>query len=621
MLSPAESIVYEFDSFRIDAGKRLLWNGGGEPIPLTPKVFDTLFYLVENAGKVIEKDELMSAIWPDTIVEENNLNKNISALRQILGEKRGEHRFIATVPGRGYKFVADVRVTAGETVRQISDNNLPNDRQVHHQPRGRFIFAGVAVLIVAVVTGSFFFRRRNTPASADTPKSIAVLPFKPLVPEDRNEYLESGMADALITQLGRNREIVVRPLSSVIGYGKLEQDAVQAGRDLGVDLVLDGSVQRSNDQLRITVRLIQVAEGNTLWTEQITQKDTDVFEVQDSIASRVALALVTRLHNEDHTNQEAGYKTNADAWNYYNQAQYHALRIEPAEIRKALGFYQQAIDADPNYALAYAGMAEAYRTQGTASFAPRNVVYPKAMELAKRALELNESLAGAHATLSWVVLQYNDDRETAEKEIGRALELAPNNWEVRRSYSVLLGGTERRDEAAKQAKFARELAPLTLIAGSFEAAQLLNARHLDEAMMRLDKVLELDPNFWHAHLIKGRVLDSQGRYAEAIQEWEKTREIAPDASEPVPHLTCGFVKAGRRKEALATIAELKSMARTSYVPFYHFALAYNCIGDSGQALNYLEKAHKEREMMWLKTDVGLDNLRNEPRFIALMNQK
>ena len=621
MLFPTESMVYEFDSFRIDAGKRLLWNGGNGPIPLTPKVFDTLFYLVKNSGKVIEKDELMSAIWPDTIVEENNLNKNISALRQILGEKPGEHRFIATVPGKGYKFVADVRTTTVEKIPETPADPLAKGRQPEKQTGFRFVFAGTAILIVAVVTGSFFLSRRNTPAPDGGSKTIAILPFKPLVAGDRDEGLEFGMADALIMRLGNNREIVVRPLSSVIGYGKLEQDAVQAGRDLGADLVLDGSVQRSGDKLHVNVRLVRVTDGTVQWTEPFNEKYTDVFDVQDSIASRVALALVARLHNEGHTNQETGYTSNPDAWNYYSQAQYHALRIEPAEIRKALGLYQQAIDVDPNYALAYAGMAEAYRTQGTASFAPRNVVFPKAMALARRALEINESLAGAHATLGWVVFSYDDDRETAEKEIGRALDLAPNNWEAHRSYAALLTGTGRQEEAIKEAKLARELAPLTLIAGSYEAATLLNGRRADESLMRLDKVLELDPNFWHAHLIKGRVLNSVGRKDEAIQEWKKTREMAPEASEPIPYLTCGFAKSGRRKEALTTLVELKSMAGTTYVPFYHFAVAYNCVGESGQALNYLEKALKDREMMWLGTDDRWDNLRNDPRFIALMNQK
>src|SRR5258706_9661040 len=415
MLSPAESIVYEFDSFRIDAGKRLLWNGGGEPIPLTPKVFDTLFYLVENGGKVIEKDELMSAIWPDTVVEENNLNKNISALRQILGEKRSEHRFIATVPGRGYKFVADVRVIAGETVREISDNDLPNDGQVHNQPRGRFIFAGVAVLIV-VVTGSFFLSRRNTPVSLGIPKTIAILPFKPLVAEGRDEVLEFGMADALIMQLGNNREIIVRPLSSVRGFGKLDQDAVQAGRDLGADLVLDGSIQRSGDKLHVNVRLVRVTDGTVLWTEPFDEKYTDILDVQ-TVAKKVGTALATHLGGDDKSDHEKRYTNNPEAYENYARARYHVLKVTPQDLRSAIRSFQQAIDADPNYALAYAGLAEAYRLQAMADIAPPNDVCRKAKAMATRALELDESLADAHSVLGWVAFLYERDWENAEKEI------------------------------------------------------------------------------------------------------------------------------------------------------------------------------------------------------------
>jgi DNA-binding winged helix-turn-helix (wHTH) protein/TolB-like protein/tetratricopeptide (TPR) repeat protein len=620
MLLPTESMVYEFDSFRIDAGKRLLWNGGGEPIPLTPKVFDTLFYLVENAGKLIEKDELMSAIWPDTVVEENNLNKNISALRQILGEKRGEHRFIATVPGTGYKFVADVRVIAGKTVRQISDNDLPNDMQVHNQPRGRFIFAGVAVLIVAVMTGSFFLSRRNTPVSPGIPKTIAILPFKPLVAEDPDEGLEFGMADALIMRLGNNREIVVRPLSSVIGYGKLEQDAVQAGRDLGADLVLDGSVQRSGDKLRVNVRLVRVTDGTVVWAEPFNEKFTDIPDVQDAIAKKVGTALAIHLGGDDKSDHEKRYTNNPEAYENYARARYHLLRVTPQHLRSAIGSFQQAIDADPNYALAYAGLAEAYRIQAMAAVAPPNDVFPKAKALATRALELDESIADAHTVLGFVAFLYERDWENGEKEIKRAIELEPNSPDARRAYALLLSAIGRKEDAVREARLSRELAPQTQTYGSVEASILFSAGHLDEAMFRIDKVLELDDNFLHGHFIKGRILAYQGRYEEAIREWERAREIAPDAVFPMSSIGYAFARSGRRDEALAILEKLRSISVSRYVASEDFALVYSGLGDNKTALSYLEKALDERGtlMPFVRNESGFDNFRSEPRFAALV---
>jgi serine/threonine-protein kinase len=614
MLSPAESIIYEFDSFRIDAGKRLLWNGGGEPIPLTPKVFDTLFYLVENAGKVIEKDELMSAIWPDTVVEENNLNKNISALRQILGEKRSEHRFIATVPGTGYKFVADVRTIAAEKTPGSPADHPAKDRQPDEQRGFRFVLAGAAILIVAVITGSFFVNWRPLP------RTIAILPFKPIVAENRDESLELGMTDALIMRLGRDHEIVVRPLSSVLGYGKLEQDAVQAGRDLDADLVLDGNIQRSGDTLRVNVRLVKVADGTVLWTDPIDEKYTDIIGVQDAIAKKVGTALATRLGSATQADVEKRYTNNPEAYENYARARYHVQKVTPQDLRSAIGSFQQAIDEDPNYALAYAGLAEAYRIQAIAAFAPSNDVCPKAKAMATRALELDESLADAHVVLGWVALLYERDWGNGEKEIKRAIELAPNNPDAHRAYAVFFEYVGRNEEAVKEARLSRELAPQTQTYGSVEAAILLETGHLDEAMLRIDKVLELDDNFSHGHFIKGRILAAQGKYEDAIREWERTREIAPGAVFPMSSIGYAFATSGRRDDAVAILTKLDSIAASTYVPKYDFALIHNGLGDSEKALSYLEKSLDEHEVQitWIKKDPRWGNLRAEPRFEALV---
>src|SRR5437764_1931083 len=243
--------VYEFGDFRLDTSKRLLLRGRGEVVPLTPKVFDTLLYLVERGGAVVDKDELMRVIWPDTVVEENNLNQNSSALRPALGESRGEHRYILTVPGRGYRFVADVK------------------RQVDAGPTAA-----------------------TPPAS--TIRNLAVLPFTPLVAENRDAALELGMADALIARLGSG-EIIVRPINSVRKYVELDQDPLAAGRELGVESVLDGSIQRWGDYIRVTVRLVNVPTGASLWTGTFDERFTNIFAVQDAIAEKVAGALALRF--------------------------------------------------------------------------------------------------------------------------------------------------------------------------------------------------------------------------------------------------------------------------------------------------------------------------------------
>ncbi len=351
---------YEFGEFRLCAVKRLLLKGDGAIVPLTPKVFELLLYLVRNTGRTIEKDELMREIWADTIVEESNLSQNISILRRILGEKRGEHQFIVTVPGRGYKFVANVRekseppavvggLNAAENYPQIFadghkleiEDELAKDegQRTENEKTKRFWLIALTVLSVVAIGAAGFYLWRGNEKSADAPiKTVAVLPFKPLVADNRDEVLEMGMADTLIARLGGNREIVVRPLSSVRRFGNLEQDANSAGRELGVDAVLDGNIQRWGDKIRVNVYLINVTDGASLWTGTFDEKFTDIFVVQDAISQKVVAALALRLSGEEKKRLTGRSTENVEAYRFYLQGRYHALKSTPPDIRRESNF-------------------------------------------------------------------------------------------------------------------------------------------------------------------------------------------------------------------------------------------------------------------------------------------
>lgn len=660
--------VYEFGGFRVDAAKRLLLNGDGEIVPLTPKVFDTLLYLVRHNQKVIEKDELMREIWADTIVEENNLSQNISILRRVLGEKRGEHRFIATVPGKGFKFVAFVReIEDAETERRrdsarlsdelmsepsavagglssaelnISDYKFQNsnksgisnlkfeikDQQPQTADRrtNRFRSIVLAVLsILALGSIGFYLWRENVKPAPDAPiKIIAVLPFKPLVAENRDEALELGMADTLISRLGDNREIVVRPLSSVRKYGGLEQDALAAGRALAVDSVLDGSIQRWGDNLRVTARLVKTADDSLLWTGTFDEKFTDIFVVQDAISKRVAAALALRLSGDKAAKLEKRSTNNAEAYELYLRGRFHYFKITLPEIRKAITYYQQAIELDPNYALAYAGMADAYRTLPIAYDMSSKEGFPQAKAAAVKALEIDENLSEAHVVLGWVAFWYEWDWQTAESELQRAIELAPNNPDAYRAYAHLLSNSGRHDEALLEIKRARELDPLTLITGALEGQFLFYAGRDAEAFDRYQKTLEIEPNFWIAHNGLGRIYIRQERYPEAIAALTKAIELSGGSPEPLTQLGYALAKSGNRAGARAALEKLKSSAAANYVPAYNFALIHNGLGERETALNYLEKSLQEREVQlsFIKIDTRWDEFRREPRFIELMRR-
>ncbi len=612
--------VYEFGEFRLDSAKRLLFKADNESIPLMPKAFDTLLYLVQNSGKVIEKDELMREIWADTIVEENNLNQNISILRKVLGEKRGDHRFIATIPGHGYKFVADVReVSNRESESEIAD---PEAEEKKYQPpqtadfisRYKVPIAAVLVLIAAIsAVYIFYFRQKSS--SERPPRSIAVLPFKPLVAGDRDEVLEMGMADTLIAKLSGQQEIVVRPLSSVRRFGNLEQDPQTAGRNLGVDLILDGSIQRAKDKIRVNVRLINVLDGASLWSGTFDEKFTDIFVVQDAISEKVSEALKIRIGKKRQTE-------NVEAYQLYLKGRYHTLKLILPEVEKGIGNFEQAIKIDSNYALAYAGQAEAYRVLSLTNDFPANETMPKAKAAALRAIEIDPTLAEAHAVLAWIAFFYDWNWPEAEKLCLQGLKFDPNNADIHTAYAHLLSNTGRHSEALAEIKRAKELDPVSLRINALEGQFLLHAGKTDAAIEELQKTLELDADFWLAYLFLSSAYIEKEMYDKALVEASKAKEFSLGHTQSLAYKSFILAKAGRKNEAKAALDELSGLSEKKYVPPYNLALAYNGLGENGKALDHLEKAYEEKNLLlvFLKVEPKWNDLRNEPRFIELMRR-
>jgi DNA-binding winged helix-turn-helix (wHTH) protein/TolB-like protein len=620
----AESEIYEFGDFRLDGGKRLLFDRNDQILPLMPKAFDTLLYLVANSGRLIEKDELMSAVWTDTIVEENNLNKNISILRRVLGENLGDHRYIVTVPGKGYKFVANVRRVVSEDRDEVINSSLSKGpkRQPHARSWKTIALPSLAFVIFGVSAGWYVWPSDEQVGPPRSLHTIAILPFRPLVADNRDEALEMGMADTLISALGNRRDIIVRPLSSVRNFGGLEQDAIKAGRSLRVDSVLEGNIQRWGDRIRVNVRLMNVQNGTILWAESFEEEFNHIFRVQDAIASRVVLALARRLNAEEQPIFEKRHTQSAEAYAFYLRGRYHVLKVTEPEIRKGISHYEQAIAADPNFALAYAGMAEAYRTLAIASFAPSKEVCPQARSFAAKALELDETLAEAYIVLGWLGFLYEWDWTTSEKEIKRAIELSPNNSDAHRAYAHMLSNAGRHEEAIVEGRIARELAPLTLITAAVEAQFLFFAGHNDEAIDRLHQTIELEPNFWAARNLLARIYLRQGRVKEAISELEIARSLSNNGPEPLMQLGYAFAVSGEPQRAEAVIVELDSISGRNFVPSYTYAMIYNGLGNRAKALDYLERSAKDREvqMTFIRIDTRWDNFRSEPRFIRLLEQ-
>ncbi len=701
----AEHKVYEFDDFRIDVAHLMLYRRGAE-IPLVPKAVETLLALIERRGKIVSKDELLEAVWPDTVVEESNLFLYLSHLRKTLGTHKDGSPYVETLRRRGYRFNGDVHLveesvedknyelrvdefeqsraniqsqavrlhvvknwnrntTESEKIssassalpalipfesshdptpskNELAPDELSTDLEVSEgtlkqatrlvsdtgesrRSKLRYVLPislGV-ILLAGVVAGSFYWRsRRVATTNVDKPKIIAILPFRPLVDQNRDEALELGMADTLITRLGNNKAITVRPLSSVRNFQGPDRDAINAGKALGVEAVLDPSIQRSGDRIRVNVRLIKVADGTTLWADTFDKHFTDIFVVQDSIATSIVNALALNLNSEERTRLAKRYTSNPDALDYYNRGRVNELKITKEGLLKAIDFFDRAIKADPNYALAYAHKADAYRTLGIAGFANYNDVLPKALELAQRALEIDGSLAEAHLQVARCDYVYLRNLTVAETEFKRVIEMSPSDFQAHLAYALLLSSTNRHAEAVAEARRARELSPMTPLVFAMESQILIRAGHEEEAILQAKKALDFEPNFWVAHFQLGSAYASQNQYDQATAEYEKAIQLAPESFFPKTALARLFVRTGDHKKAYEIVRELESRRSERFVPLSQLAAIYNGLGNKDRALDLLEKAVEERELprLNLREQPLFDNLHSEPRFQNILKR-
>ena len=636
---------YEFGPFRVDPQKRLLLGDKG-PVSLAPKAYELLLALVENSGRVLDKDELMGRVWPDQIVEEANLTVNISALRKALGESPNEHRFIVTVPGRGYKFVEGVRevwdgptdlrseertgspgVIAGEGERREPERENPMEAPTAvppaaPKPRRRtqdltafavaLLGVGLGVTVLYLWTSS----RPTAAGGAASIRSIAVLPFKPLSAEGRDEALELGMADTLIFRLSAVRGLVVRPVSAVRKYADLSQDPLAAGREQQVDAVLDSTIQAAGGKVRVTSRLVRVEDGAVLWADRSEQQMADLFAVQDAIAERLAASLVPRLTDEERHRLTKRYTDNAEAYQLYHRGRYFSEKRTRDGITKGIEYFRQAIEKDPDYALAYAGLADSYTLLRLWALVPAKETVPQARAAATEALRLDDSLAEAHTALARVK-EHSLDWPGAETEYRRAIELNPNYETAHHWYAMHLAATSRLDEALAEIRRAQELDPLSLIINLEIGRVLYFRRQNEEAIAQLQKTLELDPNFGATHVQLGAVYEQKGMYEEAIAEYQKM----PGGG--LARIGRVYALSGKRREAQKVLDELKGQSVSPIGNHRRMALIYASLDENEQAITWLEKAFDvgdEDFLYFLLVDPMWDGLRSEPRFQALLRR-
>jgi DNA-binding winged helix-turn-helix (wHTH) protein/TolB-like protein/tetratricopeptide (TPR) repeat protein len=630
MLELSPSTIYEFGEFRLNAKSRRLFRGpSGELVPLSPKAAELLLVLVQNKDRVLTKDELLEAVWGDTIVEESNLSQTIFVLRKALQENTKEPRFILTIPNRGYRFIGTVGQSAVEDT--VLDAEFLIDTPVidpapaaptNTAPKYRVYLLFGLPLLVLLGVGVWWFYPRPKPASVGEIRTIAILPFEDLSAGQTEKYLGVSLTDALINKFSGLKPITVRPTRAVLKYANTHASADQIGRELQVDAVLDGRIQRVGDRLRVSVQLIRTSDNATIWTENFDDEFVNFFAVQDSISLKVVNSLALQLNDSERERLARRGTTNADAYQDYLRGRFFWNKRTADDLQKAIGYFNQAIQKDPAFALAYTGLADSYQLQPEyGATAPRES-FPQAKAAINRALELDDRSAEAHAALGYMQTVYDWDWPAAEASFKRALELDPNCATAHQWYAEYLTVVGRFDESYAEFARALQLEPLSPIILSDLASNYDHQGRWDEELAEAKKVIELEPNFAYGYFFLALAYEGKGMNAEAATALARSMTLFGEPPEMEAEVMDAFRKNGikafwqKRLEQVVTRPHLKNFQA------YGKALLYVRLGDKERTYESLEEAFQRRDR-WIidaKYETRLASLHPDARFQDLLRR-
>jgi TolB-like protein/Tfp pilus assembly protein PilF len=575
-MPPTGGQSYRFGEFTLEASEHRL-RRKGEEVPLRPRAFETLLYLVERHGHLVEKDELLERVWAETAVTEGVLTHCITEVRQALQDEAHNPRYLKTIPRIGYKFIGKVE--------KIASAQAPEPAK----------------------TGTY---------------AIAVLPFVNLSAEPENEYFCDGLAEELINGLAKVRELRVVAHSSSFSFKGQYVDVREIGWKLNVGWVVEGSVRKVGSRVRISAQLINAADGYHLWSEQYDRQMEDLFAIQDEISLAILERLKVKLLGREREALVKRHTEDLEAYHLYLKGRYFWHRRYEGFMQKAQESFEQAIEKDPLYAPAYTGLADTYNSLGVWGFmAPRDV-FPRARAMADKALEFDDALGEAHASSAFVSLFYDWDWAAAERGFKRATELNPAYALSHLWYAHYLSLVGRFDEAIVEAKQAQFFDPLSPIINANVGWTYYLIREYGRAQEELRKTLHLDPHCGMAHLYMGFTSAHAGGYEEAIEAFQRAIDTTERMAWTAESLGYVYGLAGQRERAEQILHASEALSKQRYVPSSALALIYLGLGERDKVLEWLEKAYDERDALlpWLKQMPEFDPMRSDARFQDLLRR-
>jgi TolB-like protein/DNA-binding winged helix-turn-helix (wHTH) protein/Flp pilus assembly protein TadD len=639
----------------------------GVPVHLTRKPFQVLLYLVEHHDRLVTRRELLEQFWEGHDVYDETLTKCVGAIRKALDDQTERPRFIETHWSEGYRFICQVEeqlvppettvIAETQDVKIVDEEEsnhkaLPADREdlplpslaqaapplsagsTSEQSRlspgqkrfSRRVPFAMICLFVALIAGAFYLYRHRAGSSVNSSppiRSIAVLPLKNLSDDPANEYFSDGLTESLITALSRINGLSVISRSSVFRFKGQEVDPREVGKQLSVAAVLEGSVRKDGESVRVAVRLVSADDGRVLWTGDTRDRALgDLFALQDEIARSLVTGMRVQLSSEGERALAHHYTDDVEAYQLYLKGRFFWNKRTEEGLRKSIELFEQARARDSGYALAYAGLADAYALLNLYSAEQQRDAFPRAKEAAERALKIDDTLAEPHTTLGYVKEQYDWDWVGAEIEYKRSIELNPNYATAHQYYSEYLALLGRTEESVAQIERAHQLDPFSLIINTELSYPYICARNWDEALKYLGKAIEMDPSFHLAVYYSGRCRLQKGEFDEAISEGRRAVALSGGSSVTLGALGYAYAVAGRKAQAREVLQGLTKKSERSYVSPYLIATIHAGLGEKGPALAWLEKAYNERDylLVMLRIDPRLDNLRAEPAFASLLRR-